>query len=73
MNILKGDRLKELRLNYNWTQEDLARNSGVKIATIQKLEAGYNNIRKAQFDTLYGLARAFGVSIEYLVGVSDVA
>lgn len=73
MNILKGDRLKELRLNYNWTQEDLARNSGVKIATIQKLEAGYNNIRKAQFDTLYKLARAFGVSIEYLVGVSDVA
>ena len=73
MNILKGDRLKELRLIYNWTQEDLARNSGVKIATIQKLEAGYNNIRKAQFDTLYGLASAFGVSIEYLVGVSDVA
>lgn len=73
MNILKGDRLKELRSEQNWTQEDLARNSGVKIATIQKLEAGYNNIRKAQFDTLYKLARAFGVSIEYLVGVSDVA
>lgn len=68
-----GGRLKELRAKQNWTQEDLARNSGVKIATIQKLEAGYNNIRKAQFDTLYKLARAFGVSIEYLVGVSDVA
>lgn len=71
MDLNKGDRLKELRSINNWTQEDLARNSGVKIATIQKLEAGYNNIRKAQFDTLYKLARAFGVSIEYLVGVSD--
>lgn len=67
---MKGNRLKELRLNHNWTQEDLARNSGVKLATIQKLEGGFNNIRKAQFNTLYGLARAFGVSIEYLVGVS---
>lgn len=73
MDLNKGDRLKELRSINNWTQEDLARNSGVKIATIQKLEAGYNNIRKAQFDTLYGIASAFGVSIEYLVGVSDVS
>lgn len=71
MDTSKGDKLKELRVKHNWTQEDLARVSGVKIATIQKLEARYNNIRKAQFDTLYGIARAFGVSIEYLVGVSN--
>lgn len=68
-----GGRLKELRLKHTWTQEDLAAKSSIKLATIQKLEAGYNNICKAQFNTLYGLARAFGVSIEYLVGVSDVA
>lgn len=68
-----GDRLKELRVKHNWTQEDLSRVSGVKIATIQKLEGGYNNIYKAQFNTLYGLASAFGVSIEYLVGVRHVA
>lgn len=64
-------RIKELREENRLRQEDLATISGVKLATIQKLEAGYNNIHKAQFDTLYGLARAFGVSIEYLVGVSD--
>lgn len=71
MDTLIGGRLKELRSEQNWTQEDLARVSGVKLATIQKLEGGFNNICKAQFDTLYGLASAFGVSIEYLVGVSD--
>lgn len=65
------DRIKELRQKNDLRQEDLSSISGVKLATIQKLEAGYNNIHKAQFDTLYGLARAFGVSIEYLVGVSD--
>ena len=30
MDLNKGDRLKELRSINNWTQEDLARNSGVK-------------------------------------------
>lgn len=63
-----GGRLKELRSEQNWTQQDLAVKSSIKLATIQKLEAGYNNIRKAQFDTLYGLAKAFRVNIEYLVG-----
>jgi len=65
-------RLKELRKEKGWKQSDLTEKSGVNLSTIQKIESGVNDITKAQFCTLYPLAKAFGVSIEYLVGVSNV-
>lgn len=65
------DRIKQLREENGWRQKDLAEKSGVKLVTIQKLEGGYSDIYKAQFITLYNIAKVFGVSVEYLVGVSD--
>lgn len=64
-------RLQELRKEKGWSQSDLSEKSGVKLTTIQKLERGYNNILKARFDTLYALAKTFGVSVEYLVRICD--
>lgn len=64
-------RIQELRKEKGWSQSDLSEKSGVKLTTIQKLERGYNNILNARFDTLYALAQALEVSVEYLVGVSD--
>ena len=64
-------RLQELRKEKGWSQSDTAEKSGVKLSTIQKLESGFNNIFKARFHTLYALAQALEVSVEYLVGVSD--
>lgn len=37
-NRLKENRLKEYRLKYNLTQEDLARQTGVTLATINNIE-----------------------------------
>lgn len=72
MKNFPENRLKQLRMEKGWTQKDLAENSGVKLTTIQKLEIRYNNIEKAQFNTLHGLAQTFETDIEYLVGVRDI-
>lgn len=63
------NRLKHYRTQRHLLQRELSDLSGVKLATIQKLESGENNLNKAQLDTGYKLAKALGVSLEDLVEV----
>src|ERR1700693_2957257 len=61
-----GARVRAARERLAWTREDLAFRSGLSWAAIAQVESGRRtNLRPA---TLSALSRAFGVSIDYLVG-----
>jgi len=58
--------LKKLRNKKDWTQERLARESGISFHTLIKIESG--RIKNPRLETLIKLAKALGVSIDKLVG-----
>lgn len=60
-------RLASLRRAAGLTQDDLARKSGVKLSTLQKLEHG-GDILAAKTGTVLALARALEMSVEEVVG-----
>ncbi|TCU64164.1 DNA-binding XRE family transcriptional regulator [Tissierella praeacuta] len=64
-----SQRLKVLRNINNKTQEDLAKYLGVSRPTI----AGYETKGKQpSFETLFKIAEYFDVSIDYLLGKTDI-
>lgn len=64
-----ANRLKQLRKEHNLTQEELAQ----KISKTRSTIAGYETERKEpDYETLALLAKYFNVSLDYLMGVSDV-
>lgn len=61
-----GDRVRRLREARNWSQGELAERAGTTQAQVSRIEGGqHTNARK---DTLWGLADALGVSLDYLLG-----
>ncbi len=62
MNI-DSNRLRELRLDRQWSQEQLATLSGLNLRTIQRLEAG----AKTSNESLRALASVFEVPAESLL------
>lgn len=62
------ERLKELRQERGIGQVELARRIGVSKGIISMWEHG---LREPTFSNLVSLARFFGVSIDYLVGLSE--
>lgn len=67
------NKLKEIREQRGLLQKELADMSGIKLATVQKLDGGVNNINKAQAETLYKLSKALGVSMEDLIDTDELA
>lgn len=65
-----AERLKELRKKRNLTQEQLAAIIGVERSTIGKYE-GKSRIIPSD-DIKYKLAELFGVSVDYLLGYTDI-
>lgn len=63
------ERLRELRTQNNYSQQDLADKMGVTKQTISQYERG---VRKPDMDTLTALCDIFNVSSDYLMGKSDV-
>ena len=63
-----AERLRELRLAGNHTQEDLGEILGVKKYSIYTYEKGRS---EPTIDGLIALADFFDVSIDYLVGRTD--
>lgn len=59
-------RLKELRKEYNWTQQELAQKANLSFNAITKI--GQGAARHPILKTLIKLSDAFGVSIDKLVG-----
>ena len=61
-----GDRIAELRLRRNLTQEQLAGRAGLSIDVVRKLEQGQR--RSARLATINALARALDTEPSFLVG-----
>lgn len=64
-----GERLKQLRTELNLRQEDISIIVKVHRATIGKYET---NERFPDKDTLVTLSKFFNVSIDYLLGLTDI-
>ena len=62
-----GDNLKQLRKQRNLTQKELGSQLGLSKAVISKYE---NGLGYPTFDVLIRIAQHFGVTTDYLLGVS---
>ena len=62
-----GERCKELRERQGWTREKLALRSHVPYSSIFYYETGRSKL--ARSDCLERLARALGVTVDYLTGI----
>lgn len=62
-----GTRLKELRLERQWTQGQVGKRIGVTASIISAYETG---IRQPSYEVLIRLAHLYGVSSDYLLGIS---
>lgn len=58
-----GKQVRNLRREHDWSQEDLADNSGVHRTYIGAIERGEQNV---SIDNIIKLAKALGVSLEQL-------
>ena len=68
MNVCDfGTVLRQLRKNHNLTQEELGKQIGVSKAVVSKYE---NGLGYPTFDMLIGISDYFGVTTDYLLGVS---
>lgn len=63
-----GEKLKQLRLEKNLTQKQLAERIGLATSAISSYEAGN---RYPTYDVMAKFARIFHVSTDYLIGVED--
>lgn len=61
-------RIKDLRQSKGWSQQDFASRLGVAQSVIARYESGQ---KMASSDTLIDIANLFGVSIDYLLGMSN--
>lgn len=62
------ERLRELREEKEWTQQELGAKLNLTNTTINRYENGY---RQPDPETLNKLAEIFGVSTDYLLGRTD--
>lgn len=62
-----GKRLRELRAERNMTQKQVAERIGGTASIVSAYE---NGIRQPSYEALIRLARLYGVSTDYLLGVS---
>lgn len=65
-----GQRLKLARLAKGFTQPDVAKILGLTLRAYQRYEA---NEREPSLENLAKLSKHFGVSSDYLLGISDEA
>lgn len=64
-----NERLKTLRIKNGVTQKAIADGIGVTSVSVQRFEYG---TAKPKLDTVVRLADFFGVSLDYLLGRTDV-
>ena len=64
-----AERLYQLRHRHHWTQQVLGDQAGVHYVTISKLEKQI--LPGVSADTMARLARTLGVSIDFLIGLTD--
>jgi transcriptional regulator with XRE-family HTH domain len=65
----QSNKIKELRISKNLSQEELSEKSGVSLRTIQRLESGGT---EARGQTLQKLAKIFGVDYNNLIKSKNI-
>lgn len=63
------ERLKELRKEKNLTQPDIAQMLGISATAYSKYELGKS---KPDIDSLVKLSKFYEVSLDYIVGLTDI-
>jgi len=63
-----GERFKQLRLELNLSQEDIALKLGIDVSSVNRYE---KNKREPEYATLLKIAAFFDVSIDYLLGGTE--
>lgn len=64
-----GNRLKNLRDENNFSQKDVANKLNISNATLSQYESG---VRQPSYDILKKIADIYNVSIDYLLGRTDI-
>jgi transcriptional regulator with XRE-family HTH domain len=64
-----GERVRRVRRAQDLTQEKLAARAALSVLTISRLEKG--TAKAVYADTVADLARALGVSTDYLLGLEE--
>lgn len=63
-----GEKIKRLRESREWSQAELARRSGVTKSAISTYEL---DMRTPSADVVCAFAKVFGVTADYLLGISE--
>nr|DAE12293.1 MAG TPA: Helix-turn-helix XRE-family like protein [Myoviridae sp. ctQYc56] len=63
------NKLKEIRTQQGLSQSLLSKASGVSLRMLQKYEQGDRDIKKAQAETVYKLAKALNCKMEELIDI----
>ncbi len=66
-----GDRIRALREQRGWSQEELARRANGNQGNISRIELG--RAKRPSHESLSGIARAFGITLEELTGQANDA
>lgn len=64
-----GKRLKTLRIEYKYTQKQLAKRVGIAPSAISSYEAG---IRYPSYEVLIKLSSIYHVTTDYLLGLNEL-
>lgn len=65
---IKSGLIKKLRIERNWSQEDLSEKSGLSLRTVQRIESGHN----VSMESLKILSKTFEVSTDELLENENV-
>ncbi len=63
------NRILELRTAHGWSQEELAEKINVRANAISRYE---NGVRGIDIDKIVALRNVFGVTVDYLLGLSEI-
>lgn len=72
MPLSRGERFEEARRKANKTMDDVAAETGLSKSSIQALEDDDND-RDVGYTKIAKLAACYGVSADYLMGLTDIA
>ena len=64
------ERIGDLRTSRGWSQKKLSEISGIVTSQLSRIESGY--IENISSDILIKLANAFGVSSDYILGLTTI-
>lgn len=67
-NMIKFDRIKEIRKDKDITQEHIANYLNIKSKTYSKYET---NVNIPSLEVIYNISKLFELNIDYVVGLTD--